>query len=137
MGLNYRSVYPIHHLWFQSPSFPKRASACPEGLVGLIDGLIQLPPHISEPCLCMVLLKAQENACKVPHHIPYTSAAFHFHLPNNASLPLCNEMKLQHSNSLRTHRKLTALCISATSKRLVATIERAIFPYSCNERAWC
>jgi hypothetical protein len=39
---DHSSVYLIYHLLFQSPSFPKCASACPEGLVGLIDDLIHL-----------------------------------------------------------------------------------------------
>jgi hypothetical protein len=41
-GSYHCGVYPIYHIWFQSPSFSKCASACPEGLVGLINDLIQL-----------------------------------------------------------------------------------------------
>jgi hypothetical protein len=44
-----------------------------------------------------------------------TEVAFQFHhLPNDVSFPVRGEMKLQYSNSLRTHGKLNALCISAT-----------------------
>jgi hypothetical protein len=52
--------------------------------------------------------------CIVPRHIFCTSVAFQFHhIPNNLSLPFCDEMTLQYSNSPWTHRKLNALCISA------------------------
>jgi hypothetical protein len=58
----------------------------------------------------MVLIEAPENAESY-----VTSAAFQFHhIPNAVSLPLYNEMKLQYSNSLRTHRKLNVLCVSAS-----------------------
>jgi hypothetical protein len=52
--------------------------------------------------------------CTVPCPISCTSAAFQFHsLPNDISLPLYDEMKLGYWNSLWTHRKLNAVCISA------------------------
>jgi hypothetical protein len=49
-GSYYRCVYPVYHLWFQPPGFPKCASACSEGFVGLADGLIQL----CFPCQALV-----------------------------------------------------------------------------------
>jgi hypothetical protein len=34
------NVYPIYHMLFQSPSYTKCASACPEGLVGFINSIL-------------------------------------------------------------------------------------------------
>jgi hypothetical protein len=38
-GLYHCSVSPTYHNWFQPLSFPKCASACSEGLIGLMDNL--------------------------------------------------------------------------------------------------
>jgi hypothetical protein len=35
-------VYPICHLSFKSPGFAKRASACPDGFIGLVSDLAYL-----------------------------------------------------------------------------------------------
>jgi hypothetical protein len=53
--------------------------------------------------------------CTVPRLVPCTSSAFQFHhLLNDVSLPWYDEVKLQYSNWLWSHRKLNALYISGT-----------------------
>jgi hypothetical protein len=41
------SVYPVYHLWLQTPSFPERASAHPEGLVSLVENLVEVKLFLS------------------------------------------------------------------------------------------
>jgi hypothetical protein len=61
--------------------------------------------------------------CTVPRHMSCILAAFQFyHFPNNVSLSLYEELKLQYSNSIWPHGKLNTLCISAKMQMFYRTI---------------
>jgi hypothetical protein len=81
----------------------------------------------------------------MPHILHFSYFQFP-NLPNNVSLPFYDEVKLQYWNSPRTHRKLYALCISATMQVFVChfrkglqmhwkglTLTQRIFPVTFHE----